>query len=147
MVLIDVRKFSRNHFYELKNFTCLTLQQQMHKRADRWRDKWKDVIRRQEDSMRGWWKKRKTTEGARTGHHPSGRPDQEQEQLSYPVAPSRSKVTAWPIFEHNQGCNRDISHILALQRLQSRGAHVGYGSVLSLYSKERRGRDLKDIGS
>lgn len=45
---------------------------------------------------------------------------------------------------------RDITEtsvISTLWRLWPGGAHVGYGSVLSLYSKERRAADVKDTGS
>lgn len=41
----------------------------------------------------------------------------------------------------------ETSVISTLWRLWLRGPHVGYGSVLSLYSKERRAADVKHIGS
>lgn len=38
--------------------------------------------------------KEMTATGAQTDRHPSSRSDQDQEQLSYPIAPSRSKGTS-----------------------------------------------------
>lgn len=41
----------------------------------------------------------------------------------------------------------ETSVISTLWRLWPGGAHVGYGSVLSLHSEERTAADVKDIGS
>lgn len=140
MVLLNLS----NLFPESMNFTCFASNKQMRGVADR-------QIEGQMDGGKpriSRWQKWETTEGAWTRRHPSGISGQHQEKLSCPVAPSRSKASVWPSSELSWGCNRDISHIFhPLQRLQSGGAHVGYGSALSHRSKQRRAADLKDIGS
>lgn len=94
------------------------------------------------EAMIRWWKKWKTTGGTGTEHHPSGRPDYDQEQLRYPPAPRRSEVTVWPIFEHNQGYNRDISHILMSPKAFGLEKHMWDMVLFYHFAPRRRGQEI-----
>lgn len=105
---------------------CIGLQTEV------WGDK-----RGQDNLMMRWWEKWKS---GLIDHQLSGRSDH-----NYPSAHRRSKGTVRPIFKQLQGCKAAINHIYTAGTAW--GAHVEWGSVLSLQSAQRSAADVKDIGS
>lgn len=69
--------------------------------------------RRQEDPMKRCWKKiKKGHDGSSSIRAYRTRTRSSQ---AVPQLPAGSKGTVWPIFEHSQGHNRDISHICTVE--------------------------------
>lgn len=119
-------------FFSTIFFSFLDINRCIELQTEVWGDK-----RGQDNLMMRWWEKWKS---GLIDHQLSGRSDH-----GCSSAHRRSKGTIRPISKQLQGCEAAINHICTAGT--AGGAHVEYGSVLSLQSAERSAADVKDIGS